>query len=137
MYSLEDVFQQAVDDNFAGNVNGKGYEARIANGVKVSKDNHTKEIEFFNVTRGGAYYQKLTHKEIESFLEKGWKHGAYVLSLSNNRLRLDLIELSIRKEINSKNNPATLKSLRGRRDKTLAKYNHFNQLINNFTHGAD
>lgn len=137
MYSLEDVFQQAMDDTFAGNVSGKGYDARISNGVKVAKDSHTSEIEFFNVTKGGAYYQKLTHKEIESFLEKGWKYGAYVLSLSNNRSRLDLIELSIRKEINSKNNPATLKSLRGRRDKTLGKYNHFNQLINNFTNGTD
>ena len=59
MYTLDEVFNQALADRFAGNVNGVGYEARINHGTKISKDDETGEIELFNISKGGGYYLKL------------------------------------------------------------------------------
>jgi len=137
MYTLDEVFNQALADRFAGNVNGVGYEARINHGTKISKDEETGEIELFNISKGGGYYLKLMGLEIESFLEGGWRHGTYVLSLSNNRSRLDSIERSIRREVNGSNNPATLRGLQKRRVQALERYSFFNQLIKQSKNGAD
>lgn len=137
MYTLEEVFNQALDDKFAGNVDGVGYEARINNGTKISKDSTTGKIELFNISKGGGYYLKLIGLEVESFLEGGWRYGTYVLSLSNNRSRLDSIERSIRREVNGSNNPATLRGLKKRRAQALERYSFFNQLIKQSENGTD
>ena len=137
MYTLDEVFDQALDDRFAGNVDGRGFQARINNGTKISKDTYTGKIELFNISKGGAYYLKLTALEIQDFLEGGWKYGTYVLSLSNNRSRLDSIERSIRREVNGSNNPATLRGLKKRRLQALERYSFFNQLIKQSKDGAD
>lgn len=128
-YTQEQVFEQALEDKYASNVDGRGYQGRISYGTKITRDNRTGEVEFFNTTKGGAYYVKLSAQEEGIFYSKGWKYGIYVLYLSNNRVKLESIEKSIRKEVNSTNNHATLKSLRGKRDKVLAQYNKVNLLL--------
>lgn len=128
-YTQEQVFEQALEDKYASNVDGRGYQGRISYGTKITRDNRTGEVEFFNTTKGGAYYVKLSAQEEGIFYSKGWKYGIYVLYLSNNRVKLESIERSIRKEVNSTNNHATLKSLRGKRDKVLAQYNKVNLLL--------
>ena len=128
-YTSDQVFQQALEDRFASNVDGRGYEGRISYGTKITRDNITAEVEFFNTTQGGSHYVKLSPSDEHIFYSKGWKYGIYVLYLSNNRAKLESIEKSIRKEVNSTNNHATLKSLRGKRDKDLARYNKVNLLL--------
>ena len=87
------------------------------------------EVEFFNTTQGGSHYVKLSPAEEHIFYSKGWKYGIYVVYLSNNRIKLESIERSIRKEVNSTNNHATLKSLQGKRDRVLTRYNKVNLLL--------
>lgn len=128
-YTGEEVFEQALQDKFASKVDGRGYEGRISYGTKITRDNITGEVEFFNTTQGGNHYVKLSLNEEYIFYSKGWKYGIYVVYLSNNRAKLETIEKSIRKEVNSTNNHATLKSLRGKRDKVLARYNKVNLLL--------
>ena len=44
MYTLDEVFDQALDDRFAGNVDGRGFQARINNGTKISKDTYRRPV---------------------------------------------------------------------------------------------
>tara|TARA_R110000782_G_scaffold96183_2_gene180633 strand:- start:3784 stop:4182 length:399 start_codon:yes stop_codon:yes gene_type:complete len=127
--TMNEVFEESLDDGFAGNLDGEGYQARIVYGAKISRDNETGEIEIFNVSRGGEMYLPISDYEKENFLDKGWRYGAYVLFLSNNRLKLDVIERSIRIEVNTTNNPAYLKSLKSKRVKVLERYNNVNNLL--------
>ncbi len=128
-YTSDQVFEQALDDKYASNIDGKGYEGRISYGTKITRDNATGEVEFFNTTQGGSHYVKLSPAEEHIFYSKGWKYGIYVVYLSNNRIKLEPIERSIRKEVNSTNNHATLKSLQGKRDRVLTRYNKVNLLL--------
>ena len=128
-YTQDQVFEQALEDKYASNIDGRGYEGRISYGIKITRDNRTGEVEFFNTTQGGSYYVKLSPAEEHLFYSKGWKYGIYVVYLSNNRLKLETIERSIRKEVNTTNNHATLKSLRGKRDKVLTRYIKVNLLL--------
>ena len=131
-YTYDELFEQSVEDSFSANVDGDGYQARIAYGTKITKDNITGEVELFNTTK--TYYDILlpiSDKYI--FLTKGWKYACYVVYLSNNRAKLEGIEKRMRKEVNSTNNHAILKSLRKRRDNILERYNKINQLLNSIT----
>ena len=128
-YTSDQVFEQALEDRIASNVDGRGYEGRISYGTKITRDNATGEVEFFNTTKGGSHYVKLSPAEEHIFYSKGWKYGIYVVYLSNNRIKLESIERSIRKEVNSTNNHATLKSLQGKRDRVLIQYNKVNLLL--------
>ena len=127
--TMNEVFEESLDDGFAGNLDGEGYQARIVYGAKISRDNETGEIEIYNVTRGGEMYLPLSDYEKEYFLEKGWRYGVYMMFLHNNRLKLDVIERSIRMEVNTVNNAAALKGLRSKRNKILEKYNNVNNLL--------
>jgi hypothetical protein len=126
---MDEVFEESLDDGFSGNLDGEGYQARIVYGAKISRDNETGEIEIYNVTRGGEMYLPLSDYEKEYFLEKGWRYGVYMMFLHNNRLKLDVIERSIRMEVNTVNNAAALKGLRSKRNKILEKYNNVNNLL--------
>ncbi len=128
--TTQKLWEQAENDKFAANLDGVGYQARLVYGTKISRDNHTGEVELFNVAVNGDYYQKLTEKEANTFLAGGWRYGVYVLSLSNNRTRLDSIEKSIRREVNGEARESTLRNLRTRRQTIVEKYNKMNLLLN-------
>lgn len=128
--TMQKLWEQAENDRFAANLDGVGYQARLVYGTKISRDNNTGEVELFNVAVNGDYYQKLTEKEVNTFLAGGWRYGVYVLSLSNNRTRLDSIEKSIRREVNGEARESTLRNLRARRQNVVEKYNKMNLLLN-------
>jgi len=136
-YSKDEIFIQACADTHTANVDSLGYEARIAYGTKISRDKTTGEVEFFNSTTGGGFYQVVSALDIENFLQKGWKVGAYVLYLSNNRTKLDLIDRMVRKEINSSNNPASIKSLKAKKERVIKKYNKINLKLKSIQNGTD
>lgn len=136
-YTLDEIFNQALQDSLAANVDSHGYEARIGYGTKITRDKNTGEVEFFNCTAAGGFYQTISEEDIENFLQKGWKIGAYVLYLSNNRIKLDLIDRQIRREINSSNNPASIKSLKNKKEATIARYNKINLKLKSIQNGTD
>lgn len=130
MYSLEDIYEQAEKDRFAVSLDNEQYKSKLVYGVKIIKDKSSNEIEILNTMIGGDYYCMATKKEIEIFLEKGWRYGVYVLSLSNLRSKLDLIEERIKEELTGKNSQKKYKILKNQREKVLEKYSQLNYKLN-------
>ena len=128
--SLEDICVQALEDTYAISLDGKGYQSRMVYGLKIVKDDETNKIELINATRGGDYYREINAEELEVFLEKGWRYGVYVLSLSNYRLKLDLIEQKIHKEMNSRKSKKQIEILKGSRKRVMNKYSEINYKLN-------
>jgi hypothetical protein len=129
-YSLEDIWVQAVEDAYAVTLDGSGYQSRMVYGLKIVKDDETNEIQLINATRGGDYYREVNAEELKVFLEKGWRYGVYVLSLSNYRLKLDLIEQKIHKEMNSRKSKKQIDILKGSRKRVMNKYSEINYKLN-------
>ena len=116
---LLEVFEEATNDGYALKMDGHGYQSRMVYGVKIIKDNETNRVDFLNTMLGGDHYKKLTSEQLQNFIDYGWRYGVYVLSLSNYRLKLDKIELSIKKEMNGKRNPKQIQSLKQARENVL------------------
>lgn len=129
-YNLEDIWVQALEDTYAISLDGKGYQSRMVYGLKIVKDDETNKIELINATRGGDYYREINAEELEVFLEKGWRYGVYVLSLSNYRLKLDIIEQKIHKEMNSRKSKKQIDILKGSRKRVMNKYSEINYKLN-------
>ena len=55
MYSLEEIYQQAEDDQVAISLNGKGYESVMIYGIKIIRDNYTGQVQILNTMIGGDY----------------------------------------------------------------------------------
>jgi hypothetical protein len=109
-------------DRFAISLNGKGYESRLVYGIKIVRDIKTRDVIIINTQENGDYYKPIKEKEIEIFLEKGWRYGVYTLSLSNYRATLDLIESEIHSEINGRKRSKKVSLLKEERDKIMVKY---------------
>ena len=130
MYSLEEIYQQAEVDQLAISLNGNGYESVMIYGIKIIRDNYTGQVQILNTMIGGDYYSNITEKGYETFLEKGWRYGVYVLSLSNYRTKLDLIERKIQKELTGRKSKKQLGILKTEREQVLSKYSQLNYKLN-------
>ena len=141
MCDLDSVFEEALLDEHTGVLDNKGIEARILLGIKIIRDRESGEIEILNTSKGGDYYQEISTKEYDVFKQKNWRHGVYVVYLSNCRLKLNFIEASINKHIketakkvNTSNGRVKIETLQARRLVILTKYteitNKLNQLHN-------
>jgi hypothetical protein len=126
---------QAMEDEFSANLNGKTYTARLLYGCKISQDKETKGIEILNTSLGGEWYSKIGNEQLNIFLEKGWRIGVYELSLSNYRLKLDKIEVSVKKEMNGRRNPKQIQSLKSARENILRKYSKIKYKLNQESNG--
>ena len=121
---------QAMTDEYSANLSGNKYDARLLYGCKIHRDHETKKVEILNTSLGGEWYSNITEPQLNIFLEKGWRIGVYELSLSNYRLKLDKIELSIKKEMNGKRNPKQIQSLKQARENVLKRYSKIKMKYN-------
>ena len=129
-YDLQDIWRQALDDDFATDINGQGYESRLVYGVKIIRDNVTKEVQILKAMTGSEYYPNLSKDEIEVFLDKGWRYGIYSLSLASYRTKLENIKEAIKSEVNGRNRIKRLYLYKESRDGILKKYNNINNKLN-------
>lgn len=129
-YSLNDIWEQALQDSYAVTLDGDGYESRLVFGIKIIRDVESGAIEILNTMRGGDYYSPLLQDESEVFHKNGWRFGVYVVSLSNYRTKLDAIQERIREEANGRNSAKQLQSYKAYRDRILARYTEINQKLN-------
>lgn len=127
MYSLNAVFQESSEDMESAVLDTPNYEARLLRGIKIVKDNETKEVEIFNTTLGGDFYKEITTEQYNLFQENGWKIGVYVISLSNYRRKLVSIEKRIREELGGRKNAKSIKMSKSRR---LAILKNFSEVSN-------
>ncbi len=129
-YNLQDIWGQALEDDFATDINGQGYESRLVYGVKIIRDNVTKEVQILKAMTGSEYYPKLSKDEVEVFLDKGWRYGIYSLSLASYRTKLENIKEAIKSEVNGRNRIKRLYLYKESRDGILKKYNNINNKLN-------
>ncbi len=129
-YNLQDIWGQALQDDFATDINGQGYESRLVYGVKIIRDNLTKEVQILKAMTGSEYYPKLSKDEIEVFLDNGWRYGIYSLSLASYRTKLENIKEAIKSEVNGRNRIKRLYLYKEYRDGILKKYNNINNKLN-------
>ena len=122
--------KQAEADNFAMRIAMTSYEAIIMYGCRISKEKDSKDIKLFNTGRGGDYYLPLEKEEVDVFLEKGWRYGCYVVSLSNYKRKLKHIEVLIRNEVNGKNNPKQIQSYKISRENVMDNYREISNKLN-------
>jgi len=134
-YTLQDIMSQAKQDSYTAILDGNGYEARALYGCKISMDLKTYEVQLQNTARGGNWYIPLTEKEINIFLENGWRIGIYTLSLSNYRTKLNSIESFIKTEMNGKKNPKQIRKLKTSRERVLENYSNIIKKLNQIKNG--
>jgi hypothetical protein len=130
MRGLEWVFNDAREDEFAGDLDDSYVEARIVFGVKIVRDRGTGEIEILNTTKGGDYYEEISKKEYDNFYIKGWRYGVYIVSLSNYRRKLDLINDKIQDLIGKSARKKDIDSLQERRKNIMQRYTKVSKKLN-------
>jgi len=117
MYSIEQIFTQALEDPSAYNID----DSSIVNyGVKIQK--FFSKTEILNCSRNGNYFQECNEEEYELFFIHGWKLGAMKLSMMNYKRKLDIIEWKIKEEVNTRKNDKHIKKLKSSRENLLIKY---------------
>ena len=111
-YSMSDILMQASKDHYTTPLNTARETSFMLYGVKIVEDKITEKITIYNTTKGGDYYAEITENEYTEFYENGWRKGVYVLSLSNYRRKLTIVNDRIQNEINKRrSNAKTLQSL--------------------------
>ena len=130
MYSLTQVFQQAIEDDACGGLDSLDCRARILNGIKIVEDNETKEVVILNTTIGGDYYREISVAEYEVFKAKGWRYGLNVLSLSNYRRKLDNVEDRIKKELNGRKSTKNIANAKANRQRIMENYSRVSKELN-------
>jgi len=130
MYTIDEVFEQALKDGYTATLNGDGYESRSIYGIKIIRDIETREVTLLNTMKGGDYYMPITKDEVNIFLEKGWRIGVYVVTLSNYRIKLEQVEKKIRDEVNGKSSDKTIQELKDKRTSLLNSYTELNNKLN-------
>ncbi len=134
-YSIEEVFDQASNDNYAISMTGYNSESHMVYGIKIMKDTSNNEIRLLDTMRRGDHFIPLTKKEVEIFLENGWRYGVYILSLNNYRTKLDKIEQRIQKCIAEKKSSKQISIQKSSRERILKKYSEINLKLNQLNYG--
>ena len=67
MYKLNDIFNQADTDEVSISVDGLGYEARLRQGIKITREGQ--DVQIFNTTKGSLFYEEITSEQYQTFYE--------------------------------------------------------------------
>ena len=125
MYSLEEIYAQANEDQFAYQTMDRSV---INYGVKIKYFKSKTEI--MNCGRNGDYFQECNEEEYALFFNHGWKKGGLMLSMMNCKRKLGMIESQIRNENNTRKNDKHIKKLKKSRENLLVKYAGRQQQLN-------
>ena len=135
MYSIEEIYDQALkDDNAISTALPFGFSI-TNNGVKLQK--FPSKYEILNCSRNGDYFQECNEEEYQLFYIHGWKKGGLRLSMMNCKRKLDMIEDKIRNEVNTRKNDKHIQKLKNSREELLIKYSNRKQQLNKLTNGKE
>ena len=127
MYKLTDIFNQANTDEVSINIDGVGYEARLRQGIKITKEENTFHI--FNTTIG-VFYQEISEEQYQTFYEYGWVIGVHKLALINYKRKLRVVENKMRNEVNTRKNDKHIKTLKKARLTLIESYRRASNKLN-------
>ena len=85
---LKEIFDEALSDVGSSNLNGKGYEARMRLGIKITRDLESGEIIIYDHSQGGNYYVKMNESDQMLIDKEGWLHGVFKLTLEKYKIKL-------------------------------------------------
>ncbi len=115
MYTLDQVWNQAIDEKLCVELDTIHTEARLLYGCKLVRDRYTGKVQFYNTMVRGDRYILLKDYELRVFTKHGLKQGVYSLMMNDILGKIEDINQKIRTEVNNRNNPnriSTLKNLR-------------------------
>ena len=127
MYKLNDIFNQANTDEVSINIDGTGYEARLRQGIKITKEDNAFHI--FNTTIG-VFYQEISEEQYQTFYEYGWVIGVHKLALINYKRKLKVVEDKMRNEVNTRKNDKHIKTLKKARLSLIESYRRASNKLN-------
>jgi len=119
---LQEVFDQAIKIQGCINLDGNGYQACIYLGVKISRDDLTKQVKIYDPQKSINYYVEIDKGLYRLFLAKGWKDAVIQITLEKYKERLEKVKESISKEMNANQSPKRLRLLKEMREQILKKY---------------
>ncbi len=127
MHKLNDIFNQANTDEVSINIDGSGYDARLRQGIKITKEENSHHI--FNTTIG-VFYQEISEEQYQMFYECGWVIGVHKLALINYKRKLKVVEDKMRNEVNTRKNDKHIKTLKKARLSLLESYRRTSHKLN-------
>lgn len=130
MRDLNDIFNDAMEDDFSSHLDTEYVESRLVFGVKITKDRYNSKVEIYNTAKGGDYYEEISTKEYKNFIDKGWRYGVYIISLSNYRRKLDAIDKTIQSYIIQGSTKNALIQAQERRTKIMNRYSKISNKLN-------
>lgn len=129
MYTLEDIWEQSVNDPCSVNLDADGYESRAMNGIKIIKDSKTNVITMLSSYSGGNFYSSLGD-DVKYFESGGWRYGIYVVSLSNLRSKLGLVMDSYKEALHSNVRQKQINLYKSQIDNISKKIAEFEKKLN-------
>lgn len=108
MLTLNQIFDIAIQDEYALVHKGVGFTAVSLYIIKIVKDTESGEVVIYSSELSDNWYTELTEKELNIFKNNGWRYGVYVLTLSNFSLKhsrlctmLELVKISKKNSVHS------------------------------------
>lgn len=78
---LRQIWSQSQNDIRAISMDGRGYQARLYQGVRIVNDNSTGVIAIYNYK--GLFSKEITQEQYSKFLELGWSEGVKTIQVYN------------------------------------------------------
>ena len=78
---LRQIWNQSQNDISAISMDGRGYQARLYQGVRIVNDNSTGVIAIYNYK--GLFSKEITQEQYSKFLELGWSEGVKTIQVYN------------------------------------------------------
>jgi len=125
-YTLLDIWQQVIEDNVSVDMSYRNKQAYIYKGIKVVKVRD--EIKILNTITFGLEYEEIEEHLYDSFLSNGFREGVVDVLRKSYLDRIDALNKSIKKEINSRNNKKHYKSMKIRRGELINKYSKISKI---------
>ena len=77
---LKEIFEESLTDSGSVNLSGKGYEARMRRGIKISRDSESGDIMLYDHTSGGNYYVGMREEDQVIIEQEGWLRGVFIIT---------------------------------------------------------
>ena len=128
---LQEIFEESLNDSGSVNLSGRGFQARMRLGIKISRDNESGDIMLYDHTSGGNYYVEMREKDQVVMEKEGWLRGVFVITLDKYKSKLERIKQGISAELNGNNSKKRLNFYKEARKQILNKYYKVTQKLNN------
>jgi hypothetical protein len=120
LFKRKDILYQALEDaKSIKTIMAKGVSV-IGRGVKLQQ--FDERIEILNMGKGGDYFKECDEDEYDMFRIHGWRKGALLVGMNNCKHKLDIIEIRIKTELNTRKNDKHIQNLKNRRETLVNKY---------------